>query len=218
MISRAVVVSLTVVAVLLGGAPTAASGTAAVGSSFYVVRPDPRLCPSPLCGGYWVALANHARTTCHDGALRPRCYVARIVGENRRPLGVDVPAGSLVRADIEPSGDEGFGELGVLVVASVFSPAGTTTVGGSFFRLVDSGIRCIRAPCFSFRAAQLNRSLRTALSGIDLDSARAAPEEVVRAETAIHKKTGLLAQGRIVPATDGGRVFRATRLFLRSER
>lgn len=217
MISRAVVISLTVVAVLLGGAPTAASGTAAVGSSFYVVRPDLRLCPSPLCGGYWVGLANHARATCHDGALRPRCYVARIV-DDRHPVGVDVPAGSLVRADIELSKDEGFGELGVLVVAGVFSPAGTTAVGGSFFRLVDTGIRCIRAPCFSFRAAQLNQSVRTTLSGIDLGSARAAPEEVVRAETALHKKTGLLAQGRIVPATDGGRVFRATRLFLRSER
>jgi len=217
-ISRAVVVSLTVVAVLLGGAPTAASGTAAVGSSFYVVRPDLRLCPSPLCGGYWAGLANHARATCHDGALRPRCYVARIVGEDRLPLEVDVPAGSLVRADIEPSKDEGFGELGVLVVAGVFSPAGSAIVGGSFFRLVDSGIRCIRAPCFSFRAAQLNRSVRTTLSGIELGSARAAPEEGVRAETALHRKTGLLAQGRIVPATDGGRVFRATRLFLRSER
>jgi hypothetical protein len=215
--SRVAVVLLSVVAVVLSGTAVARS-SAPVGSSIYVVRPDLRLCPSPLCGGYWVGLANHARATCQDGALRPRCYVARIVGEDRHPVGVDVPAGSLVRADIEPSKDEGFGELGVLVVAGVFSPAGTTAGGGSFFRLIDSGIRCIRAPCFSFRAAQLNQSVRTTLSGIDLGSARAAPEEVVRAETALHKKTGLLAQGRIVPATDGGRVLRATRLFLRSER
>jgi hypothetical protein len=216
--SRVAVVLLSVVAVVLSGTAVARSSAPLVGSSVYVVRPDPRLCPSPLCGGYWVALANHARTTCHDDALRPRCYVARIVDEDRHPAGVDVPAGSLVRADIEPGKYEGFGELGVLVVAGVFSPAGTTAVGGSFFRLVDTGIRCIRAPCFSFRAAQLNQSTRTTLSGIDLGSAHAAPEEVVRAETALHKKTGLLAQGRIVRATDGGRVFRATRLFLRSER
>jgi hypothetical protein len=40
-----------------------------------VVEPDLRKCVTPLCGGYWVALANHARTVCHDGALRPRCYM-----------------------------------------------------------------------------------------------------------------------------------------------
>ena len=36
----------------------------------YIVRADPRLCPSPLCGGYWVALANGARTRCADGVAR----------------------------------------------------------------------------------------------------------------------------------------------------
>ena len=39
-------------------------------SSFYVGRPDPRLCPSPVCGGVWVRLVN-------EPALRPAKEASR---------------------------------------------------------------------------------------------------------------------------------------------
>lgn len=188
-----------------------------VGSAHYVVRADPRLCPSPLCGGYWVSLANHARTRCHDGLLRPRCYVANAVGADRHTLKTGVVDGALARAEIESWPFDGFGRLGVLVVADAFSPAGRATPAGRFFRLVDTGIRCIRAPCFSIRASQLNRSSRTTVSGTDLAAANATTDERARAEAAIGMKGGLLAQGRIIPSQDGGHELRATRFFLRSQ-
>ncbi len=193
----------------------AAGGPPLVGLTYYVVQPDPRLCPSPLCGGYWALLANRGRTRCHDGALHPRCYVAMAVGEDRRPRSSGLPAGALVRAEIEPWSFEAFGELGVLVVADVWAPAGRAPASGGFYRLRDTGVRCIRAPCFSLRASKLNGSSRITVSDLDLGATRATQDELARAEAALSTKNGLFARGRIVATAEGGRLFRATRVFLR---
>ena len=144
--------------------------------------------------------------------------MARTVDEERHPRAVDVPAGALVRAEIEAWKYEGFGMLGTLVVADVFSPAGRATTKGRFFRVADIGVRCIRAPCFSLRASRVNGTSRTTVSGIDLGAARATPDELARIEAALGTKSGVLTQGRIVSAPDGGRNFLATRFFLRSAR
>jgi hypothetical protein len=215
-ISRGAVVILSAIAVVLGGAEGATSAGPPIRPGIYVVRPDPRLCPSPLCGGYWVALANHGRTECSDGARRPQCYVARIVGGRRTPLQIEVPAGALVQADLESWEFESIGELGVLAAAALYPPAGTATGAGRYLRLVDTGIRCVRAPCFSYRATRVNGVVRTALSGVALGSARATPAEVARAEAALRTRNGLLARGLYVTGSDGGRVFHASKLFLRA--
>lgn len=215
MVSRAsLVATLTVLALV--AATGSARSQPPISTLLYTVRVDPRLCPSPLCGGYWVMLANHARTRCADGARRTRCYVAKAVDEDRHPLSVSVPDGALVRADIESWEFEGIGELGLLAVAVVYSPAGKAPTTGSYQRLVDTGIRCVRAPCFSYRATRLNGAVRTALSGIDLGAARATAADVAGAEAALRTKNGLLARGRYVTGSDGGRVFRASRLFVRA--
>ncbi len=210
-----VLAALAVALLGVAGSP-AASSPRPVGSSFYVVRADPRLCPSPICGGYWVSRANYARTRCHDGLLRPRCYVASAVGEDRQQLATGVPDGALARATIEPRTFGGFGKLGVLVVADVFSPAGRAQPSGRFFRLIDTGMRCIRAPCFSVRASTLNRSSQTTLSGVAIHGV--VPDElVVRVEKALRRKNGVLSQGRVAASSDGGRALRPTRFFLGSE-
>jgi hypothetical protein len=203
---------LAIVAVLASAVAVASSHARQppTGTAIYVVRPDMRLCPSPLCGGYWVALANGARTRCQDGLRRPQCYVARAVGTNGNQL-ESIAEGSLVRGAI----DVGRDDLGELVASAVFAPAGRAAVEGGYYRVTDAGIRCIRAPCFSYRATQVNGSTRTTLSGVDLEAARATANEVGRAEAALSTKSGLLARGRFVPSADGGRVFRALRLYLR---
>ena len=209
---RIVLAGLLAALATLAGTAASANGPSQVGPSYFVVRPDPRLCPSPLCGGYWVALANHGRTRCHDGLLRPQCYVARAVDEDGRPA--SVPGGALGRATIEPWAFEGVGELGVLVVARVLAPAGEAEPSGTFYRLRDTGLRCVRAPCFSLRAARLNGSSRLALSSVDLAPARTSRDELRRAEMALRTTNGLFARGRVTATADGGRVFRATRVYL----
>jgi hypothetical protein len=178
----------------------------------YVVRVDPRLCPSPMCGGYWVALANGARSRCQDGLRHPRCYVARAVRRGGGPLD-RIPEGALVRGAI----DDGRDDFGVLVATAVYTPAGTGPVRGGYYRVVDNGIRCVRAPCFSFTVQQVNGRTRGRVSGVDLGAARAKPGEIARATRALHSKNGLYAQGAFTSGLDGGRVFHAMRLFLRAQ-
>jgi hypothetical protein len=188
-----------------------------VARTIYVVRPDPRLCPSPLCGGYWVSRANHARTRCHDGLFRPRCYVAiAIDAGNREPFGAGLPANALVRAAIGTWTFDGFGELGAIVIGDVWWPVGQEPPTGGFYRLRDTGVRCVRAPCFSVRAWRVNRPYRVTVSGIAPGPAGNSPATLRRAEAAIASPEGLLASGRVVRAAGGGRFFVASQVFLRA--
>jgi hypothetical protein len=195
-------------AILVGGA---AHGEPSGSTAVYTVRVDPRLCPSPVCGGYWVALANGARTRCADGLRRPRCYVARAIGARGNPL-EGIPEGALARGTIGPGRDD----LGELVTRAVYAPAGTAPVSGGYYRVVDTGIRCVRAPCFSYRATQVNGSTRTMISGVDLVAARLTARSLARARAALRTKDGLYARGGFTTGLDGGRMFHATRLFLRA--
>lgn len=194
---------------------TSAARTPPKGTAVFVVRHDARLCPSPLCGGYWVALANGARTRCSDGLRRPRCYVARLVDRSGAPLRGEVPEESLGRGAIAAWHAIGGRLLDQLVVASLYAPAGTATPSGGFYRVEDTGIRCVRAPCFSFRETQVNGSTRTTSSSVDLRASSATDEEIIRAATAVRSEDGLYARGRFARTADGGRTFRALRLYLR---
>ena len=92
------------VAIVLAVAGVAASGPAArtppTGTAMFVAQHDMRLCPSPLCGGYWVALANGVRTRCGDGQRQARCYVAQALDRYGKRL-ASLTEGALVRGAIE---------------------------------------------------------------------------------------------------------------------
>lgn len=203
MASRACLLAALVLTTL--GLAGADARTPPAGTAMFVVRHDLRLCPSPMCGGYWVALANGARTRCLDGLMRAQCYVARASTG-------DIPEESLVRGAI----DLGRDDLGELFSTAVYPPAGTAKVSGGFYRLLDNGIRCVRAPCFSITARSVNASTRVTVSSVDLRALRASPAEIRRAETALATRDGLYARGRFAATPDGGRVFRALRLYLRA--
>ena len=204
------------VSALAGAGPGTAGPPPVVARSIYVVQPDPRLCPSPLCGGYWVSRANHSRTRCHDGLLRPRCYVATAYSAStRKPLTTSLPAGSLVRAALGSETFPGFGELGAMTVTELWTPLGRTQPGDDFFRVRDLGIRCIRAPCFSMRAWKLNRPSRTTVSNLDLDAAKLTEKELATVQLALPTLEGLVVAGRILPDADGGRVLSISRVYVR---
>lgn len=202
---------LLVGAVAAPAALPAAGGPPPVGSAFYLVEHDPRLCPSPLCGGYWVSLANRTATRCADGTVQPHCYAAR--AEAATGAQVTLPAHALVRGRL----DLGRDDLGLLVVARHFEPVGKTKSSGRYFRLTDTGIRCVRAPCFSTHASLLNGSSHTMLSGLAI--AGTVPESLVaQVERALASRKPLFARGRIRGTTKGGRELHATRFYLRSQR
>jgi hypothetical protein len=201
--------AITLVAVALGIVALSAGDVDAKPAAHYVVRADPRLCPSPLCGGYWVSLANRSRTRCHDGLHRPRCYVA-----SAWPASRTVHDGALVQGGIAVQNVQGFRNLGLLIATDVRNPVGAAA-SGSFFRLRDIGVRCIREPCFSIRASRLN-SLGTALvSALDLSQTKVSKEHEA---TLALLGDGLFAAGRIASTEGGGRVFRASRIYIRAPR
>jgi hypothetical protein len=205
-------VALAVGVILLATVAAASAGRQPPsGTAMYVVRIDPRLCPSPMCGGYWVALANAARTRCQDGLRHPRCYVATAATPGGTPLG-SIAEGALVRGAIDVGRDD-FGEL---VATAVYRPAGARPARGGYYRLRDTGIRCVRAPCFSYSATQVNGSTRTTTSGVDLAAAKPTPNGLARAQKALRTTNGLYARGTFSTGLDGGRTFHATRLFLRA--
>jgi hypothetical protein len=191
MASRVAVAAALLVAV--GGIAAGASARQPpTGTAIYVVTHDPRLCPSPRCGGYWVAIANGARTRCLDGLRHLRCYVARAVDSKRRPV-ADIAEGALVRGAMS-SGHDG---LGALVASAVYAPAGKAEPSGGWYRVRDNGIRCVRAPCFSWTVTQVNGSTRGPVSSVDLQASRATNAEIARAQRALGTKNGLYAM-RIV--------------------
>lgn len=211
-------------AVLLAGAPSGASESAGGLTSYYLARADPRLCPSPMCGGIWVDLVNTSATICGDGAKQERCYTAsadlsrlsidekgrvqlqRLITERRA-----VARGKLVRGLVE-----GFPELDTLVVSEVW--AASSSLGravGVFRRLRDSGIRCVTTPCFSIRAAVLNTARFENVSSVDLSRTGTPRGERRRALDDV-AGPGLLAAGRVARRAGGGRAFVASQFYVRA--
>jgi len=199
-------IALVVGAIGLGA--LSADGAQAKPAQEYIVRADLRLCPSPLCGGYWIALANKARTKCPDRKYRPRCYVAPAWPASRT-----IHDGALVQGGIAAGDVPGFEHLGMLIATDVRNPVGTVA-SGSFHRLRDIGVRCAGEPCFSIRASRLNTTSSMLVSGVDLKRAGLADEQEMRATLAL-VGDGLFAAGRTVSGAEGGRVFHASRIYLR---
>jgi hypothetical protein len=211
----ALLAAASVLLALTGGAGATPGGPPPiVAKSIYVVRPDPRECPSPLCGGYWVSLANRARTKCADGALRPRCYVAEVVdARTRQPTSI---AGGSLAKGVLGSVESDFGQLGNLAAVASWAPVGRAPATGDFFRLRDTGIRCVRAPCFSIRVGRVNAGAHTSLvSSLDLGPARTGPARQ-KADDALEGADGLLVAGVVEATANGGRLFRASQVYLKA--
>ncbi len=81
------------------------------------------------------------------------------------------------------------------------------------FRVHDTGIRCVRAPCYFMRARRLSTGQVVAVSELDLRAAGLTPVQEAKTASAL-QKDGLLVAGRIVRASDGGRSLRASAVYL----
>jgi hypothetical protein len=192
---------------------SAAAGHRATSAGHYIVSPDPRACPSPQCGGYWVALANRDRTPCGAGAVRPRCYVASAVARDGGPIDGPIPRGALVRGSIEQRTLDGR-PLAVLVFDALRAPVGKLRAAPAY-RVRDTGIRCVKAPCFFMRAWLVSTSRVATVSELELGPAGLTPGQLRAAQAALQPGNGgLFLAGRIVPASDGGRSLRATTVYL----
>ncbi len=108
----------------------------------------------------------------------------------------------------------GFEHLGTLIATDVRNPVGAVA-SGSFYRLRDIGVRCVREPCFSIRAFRLNTRRHDDGLRTRSEERRALGGAGMRAATSALVGDGLFASGRTVSGAEGGRVFRASRIYLR---
>src|SRR5574337_734096 len=225
-VASAVVAGLVAGILLVGGPAPAATGSPGhvpapsgsprvhglPSSSFFLARGDPRLCPSPMCGGLFVHLVNRSRTTCGDGGRRPACYVARadlsrlgLSDATRIRLESVVAAGrALVRGTVVRGRVPGFPELDTLVASEVWPASSAPRAPtGVFRRVSDNHVRCVVAPCFSTDATALNRGGTVTLSGVGLAGVGATAAERARALAAVARGR-LTVAGRIVAVPKAG--------------
>src|SRR5262249_38686232 len=158
------VLVLTLTLLAAGGVATAKRAADTV----YRVRPDPRMCPSPICGGFWATRLNVSPTSCFDGSTPPACYVAALgltgfaTEQQDRIRRALTQSRALIGGSIVHYPSDRFPQLGSLRARRAWLAAGSASGSGIVYRVVDTGIKCIRAPCFSFRATVVNdtRSLK----------------------------------------------------------
>ena len=111
-----------------------------------------------------------------------------------------------------------FPQLAKLVATRVWIAGGGRSTAATVYRVIDTGIRCIRAPCFSLRATVANSTRSLMLSGLDLANTGATSATMARArEAAAH--AGVLVAGTIRAATKPGpggpaRTLAATQVWL----
>ena len=209
--ARSVLTASVCLALLAGAAPVGADNPSSV-SSYYLARGDPRMCPSPQCGGLWVRLVNRDTTTCGDGRTARECYVASAdlsrldIGDaTRATLTSQISAGRvLVRGMIVGGRVSGFPQLDTLVASEGWRASSSAhPPSGVFRRLRDNSRRCIAAPCFSIHAAKLNTAGQVELSQVNLAGTGAPVAEQRQALARI--TTGeLIAAGKVVRRPNAG--------------
>jgi hypothetical protein len=198
-----------------------ASGTARP-TTVYGLRGDPRMCPSPMCGGFWASRVNRRVTICYGGDVRPACYVASVdlsaLAPSAQPR-VQAALGSgraLVRGSFERYSADEFPQLARLIATSAWLAAGSRAGTGAVYRVVDTGIRCVKAPCFSFRATPLNDpAAGVRLSAVDFSKLEAPPSAIDRAGRLL-SHGGVVISGpiRAGPPARPGRMLVVTQLWL----
>ena len=158
-----------------------------------------------MCGGFWASRVNRTSTACRDGVPHAACYVASV---DLSGLAASVRASArsalgsgraLVTGVFAAYSSNEFPQLAKLVAERAWLAAGTDHEIGTVYRVVDTGLRCIRAPCFSLRATVVNGTHSLTLSSLDLSGTGASPPAISRARAAL-AGSGVLATG-VVRAT-----------------
>ena len=109
-----------------GGSDNSSNSAPLTEPAYFAVRPDPRACPSPTCGGFWVTELNQAVTHCADGTTAAEaqgCYVAELnsdvpgLAEKTRPV-----TNAIVKGKIAAKTFGTMGNLGEIDVPDAWQP------------------------------------------------------------------------------------------------
>ena len=200
---------------------------------FVVTKRDFRRCISPLCGGWWVKRVNQPTTRCADGTFQEECYVATIqlsgIGLSTREeaefRGAVETGKALIKAKTFKS-KFNVHTIGTLKASEGWLGATGSAADGTFYRVADNGIRCIKAPCPSTSASALNGNDSHNLINVHLENTATPADQASldAAARAIGTKDGILIAGGVAlpkcmpTATNCGPFAIASEFYLRVTR
>lgn len=156
--------------------------------SFIVTRRDTRRCAAPTCGGVYVKRVNASTTRCLDGATRSDCYVGvldlnAVPGAESEKASLEAGKGVLEGALV---GTAGTPNVATLKASAAWVGVSGATPVGSFYKVSDSGLRCITTPCPTFKVATVNGSARRNVETLTLSrtvpAASAAQQSAARVD------------------------------------
>ena len=172
-------------------------------SSYYIVtRMDPRMCPTPLCGGYFVKAVNKPKTQCADGSWQQDCHAveldlsARGWSDDQRARFSEQfgQQHALVRGQLRQM-KRGTVKADVLVVDEGWLGQALSKPAGAFYGVKTNGIVYITFPYPTIYERTLNvRSQRT-IAEIDLAASGAGEDQIAAGYQALAKPAGILAAG-----------------------
>jgi len=169
---------------------------------FIVTMLDPRLCPSPLCGGYFVKQVNKPRTQCANGTWRRQCHAAELdtsaLGWSEKEFAqfseLFGQRHALARGKLRQVARGSF-KVDVLVVDEGWLGQALSQPMGAFYGVRDSGIVCITFPCPSLLERKLNFRGARLIAEVDLAASGASEEQVAAGYKALSEPAGILAAG-----------------------
>lgn len=172
---------------------------------YYLVRHDNRECFAVGCGGEFIKRVGQSRTTCADGSSQSECYVGALdfsqtkLDDNERAAFAGKPI--IVRGELVNRKQVTAGSSATLMVNEVWAPAvgavaetGYAAVSDDLYRVVDKGLRCIAAPCLTYRETQLDSTHGANVAGVELSHVDAAEGVVADAYNALPTE-GLIIDG-----------------------
>jgi len=172
-------------------------------SRYYIVTGlDPRLCPSPRCGGFFVKEVNKPKTQCADGTWQRQCHAAELdasaLGWSDDELArFNEQFGqrhALVRGKLRKI-ERGSIKADVLVVDEGWLGQALSKPIGTFYGAKASGIVCITYPCPSIHERKLNFRAERLIADVDLAASGAAEEQIAAGYKALSEPAGILAVG-----------------------
>ncbi len=162
---------------------------------FFIVRHDPRKCPSPSCGGYFVTKVNDQKSQCANGQFKQECYVSSINYQKIRLNNIQFQQSILLQGEIKiappvaltdgTNNTLSSEQLGVFIAKAAYRPISTKNPVGVFIGLQDNGQRCATEPCFSTDQYILNHDEIRMISNFNLEKSGATRKQLKQAYSRI---------------------------------
>ncbi len=188
--------------------------------TFYVFSREGQMrCQGSACSGDYLKHVNSSTTKCSDGRYAKDCYVHKLDYSklalntaDEVKVGVTFEMGSAIVRGTLGSGKLDDGTTGTVLKVSEAWLGTTGKAQGTFYRVYDSALVCVTAPCPTLHEAKLNSTVDDDIGDVVFPSASATA--IASAKAAFKTKDGVLFVG--TNATKGGLIsLKATEFYTR---